>query len=145
MTRSNPYALQQAKQRAAILAALESGPKPIQDLASVLCVGASRASDIMGALRKMGDAELVHMAGGARLWIRAADAPAVQREQDALKRQNNIAYQRRVGDERRAKKQGIAFDDFDRDDWPVKQSRVSRWAPIRPPVPVSVFTLGAAA
>jgi hypothetical protein len=141
----NPYALQQAQQRAVILSALASGPKPIQDLAAVLCVGASRASDIMGALRKLGDAELVHMAGGARVWVRAADAKALQREQHELMQQHNRAYQRRVGDERRAKKQGIALDDFDRDDWPVRQSRVSRWAPIRPPVPASVFTLGLAA
>jgi hypothetical protein len=68
----------------------------------------------------------------------------LQAEQNAIMRERELEASRQRRLRRITMETGVDPDDFDRDDWPVKQSRVSRWAPIRPPVPASVFTLAAA-
>ena len=124
-----------------ILETCTDGPVSIKLVTEVLGISENRVSELLASLRRAGEVELITTAGGWKGWVLAADAKRLAESEAAERRRRQLAvrkrYRTRLAEMK--KRDEVAGQP---DNWPV-QLRVSKWKPIRPPAPISVFTLGA--
>ena len=142
----HPSAAQKYKeqQKQTVVTLLKDGPKKSTDVAHALALGAERTREVLASLKKQGVVGFVKMLGDKRVWCLAAEAEELRKVQRALIKNRRAQYDLN----RTARQSGrseivIQVDNLEHDDWPVRQSRVTQWAPIRPAAPVSIFTLAA--
>ena len=133
-------------QKQKVLALLKTGPKENNDVGRAVGLLSESTSVLLGMLKKQGVVCLVRTLGDKRMWCLPEEHEELQRVHRALIKNRKRLYRLKLRAQKRkpaAPKpvQPVQPVDPDQDDWPVQQSRVTEWAPIRPPAPVSVFTL----